>query len=126
VAKMTKLTKYPGPPAASAAARYPGSRNGQTAAKPAWDANRRELRLGVVVIKWFRTPACCQEQILAAFEEEGWPERIDDPLGHVPGKNSKRRLHNAINCLNRSHQVPALTFHGDGTGMGIIWKRADA
>jgi hypothetical protein len=93
------------------------------AVTPVWDAEHHELSLDSVVVKRFRTPAPIQERILATFEEDGWPERIDDPLPHVQGQDSKRRLHNAINCLNRSHLTRAIHFYGDGTGTGILWRR---
>ena len=48
--------------------------------KPKWDRARQELRLGDAVVKQFKVPAANQERILAAFEEDGWPVRIDDPL----------------------------------------------
>jgi len=48
--------------------------------RPYWDAERRELMVARVVVKRYRRPAVNQEVVLAVFEEEGWPERIDDPL----------------------------------------------
>src|SRR5262249_44432444 len=50
------------------------------ARRPKWDADRRELWYGAVLCKRYRRPAPNQEKILAAFEEDGWPGRIDDPL----------------------------------------------
>src|SRR5262249_15084533 len=47
--------------------------------KPSWFADRQELRLGKDLIKKYRRPAPSQTTILAAFEEEGWPCRIDNP-----------------------------------------------
>ncbi len=51
---------------------------------PHWDRDRQELRVGRVVVKRFKAPAANQETILAAFDEEGWPPRIDDPLSPCP------------------------------------------
>jgi hypothetical protein len=48
--------------------------------KPTWDWDRQELRLGNTVVKRFKVPAVNQQLVLSAFEEEGWPVRIDDPL----------------------------------------------
>src|SRR5262249_6229217 len=48
-------------------------------ARPRWDAGARELTWQGGLVKRFQNPARCQELILAAFEEEGWPVRIDDP-----------------------------------------------
>ena len=47
---------------------------------PHWDRDRRELRIGGVVVKRFTIPLVDLESILTAFEEQAWPDRIDDPL----------------------------------------------
>ncbi len=49
-------------------------------AAPCWDGWRRVLRVGVLLVKDYRLPSPTQEAILEAFQEEGWPRRIDDPL----------------------------------------------
>ena len=90
--------------------------------RPAWDAVRRELRLGGLLIKRFRVPALNQQLILAAFEELGWPQGIDDPLPPTADKHPKERLHEAIDRLNRSQQNRLIRFRGDGTGEGILWE----
>ena len=56
-------------------------------------------------------------RILDAFEEEGWPVRIDDPLS--PSKN-QQCLHATIRRLN--DDLSAIRFHADGTGAGIVWE----
>lgn len=89
---------------------------------PTWDKDRHELRVSGKLVKHFRWPAANQETILAAFDEEGWPARIDDPLPPLPEQDSKRRLHDAIKCLNKNQQHQLIHFHGDGTGEGITWK----
>jgi hypothetical protein len=91
---------------------------------PTWDASRQELRVGNVVVKQFKVPAPNQEVILAAFEEEQWPPRIDDPLPPVPSLDSKRRLHETITSLNRNQKHSLISFHGDGSGQGIRWELA--
>lgn len=92
-----------------------------TPPRPCWDSARRELRVGETVVKRYRVPAECQEIILAAFEEEGWPDRIDDPLPVDPEQLPKARLHNVIAKLNRDQKHPLIRFHGDGHGQGITW-----
>lgn len=93
-----------------------------SAPKPLWDCQRRELRMGPWVIKRFKLPSHNQETLLAAFEEEGWPIRIDDPLPPVHGVLSKRRLHDTIKSLNRNQKCRLICFKGDGTGEGICWE----
>ena len=92
------------------------------AAHPVWNADIRELSFGKHVVKRYHTPAACQELVLTAFQEEGWPARIDDPLPPGSNGNPKRRLHGVINCLNRAHRIRAIRFHGDGTGTAVLWK----
>jgi hypothetical protein len=60
--------------------------------------------------------------ILGAFEEEGWPEHIDDPLPVIGDIDPRTRLHDAINRLNRCQTNRLLRFHGNGTGTGVFWK----
>ncbi len=89
---------------------------------PCWDAQRRELRVGRVVVKRYRQPAPNQELVLRAFEEDGWPPRIDDPLPPEPEQDTKRRLHSTINNLNRSHEAQLIHFHGGGDAQSFSWR----
>lgn len=96
---------------------------------PCWDREKRELRIGDVVVKRFKWPAENQEQVLDAFEEEGWPTRIDDPLVPHPKICPKRRLHDTLKCLNRKQLNDFIKFRGDGTGQGVLleinWNSQD-
>ena len=101
-----------------------GEENGLAAVIPGphWDAEARELRISGHLVKRFKCKAANQETLLAAFEEEGWRRRIDDPLPPVPEQLSTRRLSDTIKRLN-GHQKNALTrFRGDGTGEGVTWE----
>lgn len=93
--------------------------------RPRWDPARKELRFGAQVIKQFRWTALNQETVLMAFEEDGWPRRIDDPLPPRPDQDPKRRLHDTIKCLNRNHRTRLVRFSGDGTGEGVLWSFLD-
>ena len=86
---------------------------------PVWDARTRELRLGGKVVKLFRWPAQNQEAVLNAFQAQGWPARIADPLPLDPKVCAKRRLHDTIKCLNRRRTEKLIKFRGDGTGRGV-------
>ncbi len=94
------------------------------AAVPNWDVDSRILRLNQVVIKRFRWPAANQEAILCAFQEEGWPRRVFDPLPPRADQASKRRLADTIKCLNRKQAMHLIHFRGDGTGEGVLWECA--
>ncbi|NOX53497.1 MAG: hypothetical protein GXP27_03495 [Planctomycetes bacterium] len=90
--------------------------------KPRWDGLTRELFVGPVLVKRYRVPAPNQIRVLEAFEEEDWPEWVFDPLPPVARVNSKRRLHDTINRLNRGQLVAILRFCGDGTGTRVGWQ----
>lgn len=98
------------------------ARAGLQGTRPQWDSQLRELRIRSCVIKRFKLPSPNQETLLAAFEEEGWPLRIDDPLPQVQEVVPKRRLHDTIKSLNRNQKHRLLIFKGDGTGEGVCWE----
>jgi hypothetical protein len=108
--------------AAIPAASQGSKRDARKAAKPTWDRDRHELRVGNAVVKAYKVPSPNQETILSAFEEEGWPPRIDDPLPPHPELIAKRRLHDTIKALNRNQKNRLIHFLGDGTGEGIRWE----
>ncbi|MGD9722711.1 MAG: hypothetical protein AB7O59_15365 [Pirellulales bacterium] len=92
--------------------------------RPNWDQQRRQLRVGGQIVKEFKLPSPNQETVLMAFEEEGWPPRIDDPLPPVGHLDSRRRLHDTIKALNRKQKRLLIRFRGDGSGEGIRWEPA--
>ena len=90
--------------------------------RPVWNPALRELRVGDVLVKHFRTPAPNQELVLSAFEEQGWPMQIDDPLPPISKGNPKLRLRDTIAKLNRHQQTARMRFHGDGQGKAVRWE----
>ena len=52
-----------------------------------------------------------------AFQEEEWPDRIDDPL---PGGADSVRIAAAVMSLNSS--LSRIRFPKDGTGEGVSWS----
>ena len=78
--------------------------------------------MGNTVVKRFRVPAANQEAILAVFEEEHWPARIDDPLPPHREQSPKRRLQETIKSLNRNQKKSMIRFLGDGSGQGVLWE----
>jgi hypothetical protein len=95
---------------------------GVTILTPRWDPARRELIVDGQLVKRFRVPAPNQEAVLAAFEEEGWPSRVFDPLSPKDDVEPKRRLQETIKALNCSRLARVIRFCGDGTGQGILWE----
>jgi hypothetical protein len=90
--------------------------------RPKWDRDRRQLRVGSNIVKEFKVPAMNQEVILAVFEEESWPPKIDDPLPRKSDIDPQRRLHDTINSLNRRQRHQLLHFSADGLAQGIRWE----
>ncbi len=84
------------------------------------------LYVGEQVVKQYRVPSPTQEAVLNAFEEEGWPTRIDDPLRPKPDQDAKRHLHETIRRLNRNRRAKLIHFSGDGTGAGVLWELTPA
>ena len=111
-------------PAAESSPRLPESQ--LPSRSPKWDRQRQELLVGHLVVKRFRVPAPSQEVILAAFEEEDWPARIDDPLPRLNEQCPKRRLQETIKSLNRNQRHPLLRLLGDGSGQGVLWEYCGA
>jgi len=89
---------------------------------PRWDHEARVLWAGGQIAKRYRRPSPNQEAILTAFEEDGWPCRIDDPLPPKGEVCPKARLHDTIKWLNRGQKRFLLRFLGDGTGEGVCWE----
>jgi hypothetical protein len=90
---------------------------------PHWNCKLRQLSFAGCVVKQFRLPARNQEAVLSAFEGEGWPPLIDDPLPFLPGRQrSKQRLHWTIRYLNANHAHRLLRFRGNGTGEAVLWE----
>jgi hypothetical protein len=91
--------------------------------RPYWDGERRELRLGNVLVKRFRQPAKNQETVLAAFQEDGWPAHVDNPLSGDVDIDARDRLHDTVRKLNcQSNRL--LHFCSDGNGEGVVWSLA--
>jgi hypothetical protein len=93
---------------------------------PHWDPEQRVLSIGMSVVSQYRAAAPNQEAVLAAFQEDGWPRRIDDPLCFRAGLKPKYRLHFTIQSLNESQRQRLIRFYGDGTGEGICWELRDS
>ena len=110
-------------PHARAAPRHKPKTRVRRRSVPHWDARSRRLWFGATLIKEFNVPAKNQELVLASFEEQNWPECIDDPLRQDASVDSKERLHNTLIRLNRAHRHRVMHFGGNGNGRGVKWQR---
>ena len=89
---------------------------------PSWDNQRRILRVGEQIVKKYRVPSLCQQAILEAFEEEGWPSAVDDPLPPQLDQEPKRRLRDTIKSLNTNQTNSLVRFRSDGSGCRVLWE----
>ena len=89
--------------------------------RPNWDWKTRRFVVGERLVKHFRVPSPNQAAVLDAFQEEGWPHWVDDPLPPLPNQEPKRRLRDTIKCLNQHQVSRIIRFHGDGTGQRVSW-----
>jgi hypothetical protein len=100
--------------------------NGETPSKrrkqPRYEARLRELRVGEAVVKRFTQKSDGQEIILLAFQEEGWPQVIDDPLMVKDDQEAKQRLRRAVDNLNRRQREPLLHFRVIRQGTAVAWE----
>src|SRR5262249_60468222 len=93
--------------------------------KPVWNGEPgiKELCWNGRLIKKFNQPAKNQELVLAAFQEQNWNSRIDDPL---PGGRNQKRLADTVVALNQHHETGGIiSFRRDGTGEGVMWEWVD-
>jgi hypothetical protein len=84
--------------------------------QPRWVKSHptHRLMLGDRVVKQVRPLAKNVIRLFDAFEEEGWPSRIDYPI-------DKTIVHETISSANEN--LEGLRFRGDGTAEGICWER---
>jgi hypothetical protein len=92
--------------------------------KPSW--NGHTLMYRGRVIKRFTNPAKNQKRVLSAFEEQGWPEGITDPIPGLKGGTHaymSKRVSDTVDGLNDDHVTPGLIrFEADGH-RGYRWRR---
>lgn len=94
-----------------------------TAATPHWNRDTGELWYAEAAIRRIasRSKGTNVIAILDAFQLDGWPDRIDDPL---PGGSDPQRLRDAVKALNRG--LVGVRFRSDGTGLGVVWARVES
>ena len=83
-----------------------------------WNKDLCELTFHGTIIKRVRSASVAKNvvRVLDTFQEDGWPDRIDDPLD--PSEN-QQRLHETIKRLNDNLEM--IRFRADGNGQGIKW-----
>jgi hypothetical protein len=90
--------------------------------KPSFNKDLYELSLGDRLVHRFDARAVGILRILAAFQEENWPPRIDDPLPPKAGRDGKAHLRDIIHNLNVCQRPQMIRFSSDGSGSGVRWE----
>jgi hypothetical protein len=88
---------------------------------PRWDSESMILFLGKQIARRVSMKAKNVLAVLNAFQEDGWPFKIDDPL---PGGRNPERLRDTLKQLNKD--LKHLRFSADGSGEGIVWTKGEA
>ena len=83
---------------------------------PVWDGVGHRLYFRGELIKRYRRPAPLHWLILSAFQEDGWPEFIDDPLPPDPNlrQHPHERLRDVVRGVNRSLNGSGIHFECNG------------
>jgi hypothetical protein len=92
---------------------------------PVYDPDERALRWRGRRVKRLQREAPVQEVVLLAFQRQGWPRRIGDPLPDEPGLDPKERVRETVKGLNRGLKSGTIRFHADGTGRGLLWEAVE-
>jgi hypothetical protein len=90
--------------------------------KPRWGRAARELWFAGRAVLRFTRGARNQERVLEAFEEQGWPARIDDPLPPASGVDPVERLRDTVRHLNARLGGAPLYFRPDAEGRAVFWS----
>jgi hypothetical protein len=92
---------------------------------PRWDRDLGLLTFRNVVVRKVRGGGVAKNirAVLDTFQDDGWPDRIDNPLSGGRAEASARK-NEAINTLNDHVVDYSIRFKADGTGEGILWEEA--
>ena len=93
--------------------------------QPYWDSHHRELWLGRGLVKKIRTSATNQERLLAAFQEENWPNCVYDPLPPVGDVDPKQRLLDTVRRLNGHQLSSRIHFLTTHHGEQVAWQHQE-
>jgi hypothetical protein len=91
----------------------------QPAPRPRWDSERRILWYGENICKKYRQQADNQIAIIEEFEKQGWPPRINDPLGTGPANVTRQQTSDAVRALNKNKYI---AFQLGGDRKGVLWE----
>jgi hypothetical protein len=88
--------------------------------KPSWHKGLGTLRYRGEIIREVKAAATNVRLILDAFETDGWPDEIFDPLPPAEAKAPRRR---AVETINKDLRL--IRFRSTGNGQRIAWAPID-
>ncbi len=86
---------------------------------------RRELSLAGKVLRQFHRKAENQIAILEAFQEAGWPERIESPFRSPMPYDPKHRTSDAVGELNEHQNSEWGQFSVERGTQAVLWELPD-
>jgi hypothetical protein len=89
---------------------------------PFYDEDLRTLSYEGRLVKKLRQQADVQEIVLRAFQRQGWPRALKDPLPKHPTIAQEARLHGAIRGLMNAQKEARIRFFRNGTRCTICWE----
>lgn len=89
---------------------------------PHWDANRRKLIYGRIVVIQLPCAAPNLECALAAFEKRDWPGTMIDPFPPDPEGGALQRVRDTVYALNQRRSAPLIEFFSQTSGPRIGWQ----
>jgi hypothetical protein len=89
---------------------------------PYWDSLNRKLYFRGELVKAFTSPADHQEAILAAFQAQGWPPSIPNPLAGDTEAQRHLRQERAVRRLKGNQHARLLDFHVRAGGKNVTWE----
>ncbi len=96
-----------------------------TSNEPVWDHAEGDLWFRGQLVRHFRKAVSLQRTLLDAFQKQGSPESLPDPLLQAGerGVRFRCRLHDTVKYLNRGQMTPFLQFFLADGGHAVGWKR---
>jgi hypothetical protein len=88
---------------------------------PNYDRQLRELWVAGAVLHRFAPQARNAITVLTAFQAQGWPRWIVDPLGNGPESDFEQHLHNTVSVPNHAQKPWLIRFSSTGADRTIRW-----
>ena len=92
---------------------------------PRYDDERGTLSFDGQVIRQFHRKAEHQRPILQAFQDTGWPRRLENVLARLMPWDSPRRLSDAVTELNEQQTTKRIHFWVERGTHAVHWEPID-